>query len=277
MKSSQEHPGSLSPKLIAGFLRHTFVWALVLSAIVYVLNLINAPQVNWGPGRFTYAWVTNFGLFILFASFAGGVAVQTAWGGQSRRMTSLGGGLVVAVLSFVCLAYLSPLAEHRAHTARGMDMEVYAPFGPETPGGRLAHLRYAREHPTDTRRQSVGAPLLISVSWVEHLLHGLFVLPWLGLIYGVVGHIVAELTHAIRPSRRRHARWVLGVLVPFTFFGPATYIGGYVRARPDVSGAAWAWAMLVAPLLLLLVVWALARGRSQAREDPPREGVDPGG
>ena len=165
-----------------------------MAGLVTVFNVINAPTVNLRPGRLLALAPRALGLFTILASFAGGVAVSAASDEPRQLRPTILGGLAAAVIAFVLLSYVDPIADYRALNL-GFDegrVTELAPFGPRTPGNLLEQLRYLEANPPDSVSFSTDAPLRLPRNWVRHHFHLFFAVPLLAVIYGVIGHAVGS-------------------------------------------------------------------------------------
>jgi hypothetical protein len=235
---------------------------LVLGAWLFSSRALQAPWNAWEWGQLLCGWV---GLFLPFAAFAGGLAVPSStpnWAVTTRS-------LLVALISFICLAYGEPLARYQHLSERGADISQQFPLGPLTPG-TLRSLKAAVEaSPPETYRLSTDSPFEWPPNWVEHLLHGLFVLPLFSVVSALLGRQVRFLTMGLSPPARRNARWALGVLSGVAFFIPMVLWDAWVGNDPSRSGILGAWGPLSVPMLELgLLLW-LSRHRASGRENLP--------
>jgi hypothetical protein len=202
--------------------------------------------------------MASLGLFLPFSAFAGGVAVYGRTGPGWTRVPVVVGGVLVAVASFVAGAQVAPRLEVRRAVLNGSDVEVVAPFGPDTPAGYGRWLEHVRSQPRGRISLSVEEPSRHPPARVAFLLNQLYVIPALALILALLGHVTAQLTASVRPSRRRHLRWLLGLLTFPLFVIPYDALDAMTVARPYGPGAPLAWAGLIVPGVVLAACWGIA-------------------
>ncbi len=264
-----------NPQVLRGLLVPAFTWALVLSAMQLLYNLVDSPTVNSldQPTRLLSIAVSGLGLFLPFCAFASGVAAYAA---KTRAVVTLGAALTIALVSFVCLAYLGPLADYRHERLLGFDMEARSPFGPDTPAGLLQRLRYARANPPANPSLSVEAGLDLPAQWIERMLHTQFSWPLLAIVSALLGYLVASVTSGLSPPGRRHARWAFGVLSGLTYMVPAVVLTrnaiGYALDSVIVSGVRTAWLPHLLPTLIAGALWFVVRRADETAAGPSVSG-----
>jgi hypothetical protein len=191
-------------------------------------------------------------MFLPYAAFAGGLAVSRATSNRSITVRAL----ILAAVSFALLAYVEPIARYHHRVERGVDVSRQFPLGPATPGTLLSLKEAIQASPPNTYRYSVDEPMEAPPNWVEHLLHGLLVLPLFSLLSALLGRQIGSLTTGLPPPARQNARWALGVLSGLAFFIALVVGDSWVRNDPSRSGALGAWGALLIPMLELgLLLW----------------------
>jgi hypothetical protein len=242
-----------------GFFASSAAWVagLVLVPVCYQL-LIGPPlESSWTAWQTAYLLLTWAGLFLPYAGFAGGLR---AFGDLPARSVPLR-GCVLAVLAFGLLAYGSPLAKYQADEARGADMAARYPFGPNTPGGLQARRSAADSIPPGDIPFSVERPLEAPPNWLTYLIHSLFAVSCLAILFALLGWQAGSLTSGLSPPARRNARWALGLASGILFFAAQAAGGEWVRMDSSNSGMLGAWLPLLVPVFELAFLMYLARRR----------------
>jgi len=211
------------------FFLSTTLWTagLVTVASVFYVVAGSPPEGAWSVWHAAFRLTAWVGLFLPYASFAGGVAVHASLPQRSVALRAV----LLAAISYGLQAYVSPVAEYRDRTSRGGDVVTAFPFGPRTPGGFTA-LRSAVEADPPARYSfSVDHPLETPPNWLTYLIHSLIVVAGFALLAALLGYQVGFLTSGLSPPARRNARWALGLTTALTFFVAEAAGGGSLSAN----------------------------------------------
>ena len=206
-----------------GFFGWTAIWVAGLS----VLNLIHQVSSGffeggiWRPGEVLAQFPGWVGLFLPFAAFAGGLATHALLPVSSV----LNRGVLIAVVSYLLLAYGLPITTYIDGKNAGVDVAVLYPFGPATPGGLLARRSAIEADPPENYGFRVEDPLSRPPNWLTYLLHSVIVIAVFSVFSALLGHLAGKLTTGLSPPNRRNARWALGLAGAIAFF-LAEAVGG---------------------------------------------------
>jgi len=234
-------------------------WVGVLVALSFLYRLLTGgpPEGSWSFWAGVHLLLGWTGMFLPFASFAGGLALHKSF---SPRVVVLR-AVPVVVLSYCLLAYGSPIAEYKAQSALGQDRAIKLPFGPKTPGGLKALRSAVQADPPANYSLSVDRPLEHPPNWLTYLIHSLVVIAGFAVLAALLGHLVGGLTSGLSPPARRNARWGLGLLSAVAFFLAEAAGGEWVCLDPSNSGITGAWLPLVVPVVELALLAFLAHRR----------------
>ncbi len=243
-----------------GFFGWLTIWVLGL------LLLNSAHQVAagflrgwiWKPSEVLFQLPGWIGLYLPFATFAGGVTAQR----ELSEISVMKHGVLVALLSYCFLAFGSPNALYWDHSSSGADVSVEFPFGPRTPHGLLAQRAAIESDPPETYSFRAERPLERPPNWLTYLLHSTIVIAAFSIVAGLLGHRSGKLTTGLSPPNRRNARWALGLAISIAFFLAEAAGGDWVRADPSNGGAWGAWLPLVVPMMALGFLEVLLRSRA---------------
>jgi hypothetical protein len=247
-----------------GFFGWTAAWAvgLVMPTIVHQVFSGLLGGNFWKPWEVLAQFPAWMGMFLPFAAFAGGLT------GHAVLSTAevLKRGLAVALVSYVLLAFASPIVLYLDSRRAGVDVSVVFPFGPNTPRGLLAIRSTVEADPPEAYSFGVEDPLSTPPNWLTYLLHGAVVFAVFSVLSALLGHLAGRLTTGLSPPNRRNARWALGLAGGVAFFIADTIGGEWVRADLSNSGLVGAWLPLVVPLVELGILSLL---RSRGEPDQP--------
>ena len=246
-----------------------WVGALVGLALSYRLMTGGPLGGSWSIWDVAYPLPGWTGMFLPFASFAGGLALHKFF---SPRAVAIRAVPVVA-LSYCLLAYALPIAEYQARSAWDREVAIEFPFGPRTPAGLRAQRSAVQADPPANYSLSVDRPLEHPPNWLTYLIHSLVVIAGFAVLAALLGHLVGGLTSGLSPPARRNARWGLGLLSAVAFFLAQAAGGEWVRLDPSNSGITGAWLPLVVPVVELALLASLARRRRLRLHAPSSPGV----
>ncbi|MBT8396750.1 MAG: hypothetical protein KJN92_07280 [Gemmatimonadetes bacterium] len=241
------------------FFPRVAVWTglLVWLALAYLLftGILNGR--SWDGWEIAYLLPGWVGLFLPFAAFAGGVAAYSITSPPALVCRAL----LLVLISYGLLAYLSPLADHRARASEGADLVAEFPLGPLTPSTLVQVRDLSEADPPDRYSFRVGQPFERPPNWLTYLLHGPVVVALFALLAALLGQRAGFLTSGLSPPTRWNARWALGLATGIAFFLAGAAGGGWVRANPSRSGVLGAWLPLLLPLGELALLISLTRLR----------------
>lgn len=242
-----------------GFTASVTIWVAGLLLLILIHQVASGLLEGgiWRPSEVICLVPGWIGLLLPFATFAGGLAGHAVLSGGSVLKRAA----VIAVVSYLLLAYGSPVAIYRDHASRDVDLTTLYPFGPYTPGGFLALRAAIEADPPETYSFRINHPLTRPPNWLTHLLHSVVVIACFTILAALLGHRSGKVTTGLSPPNRRNARWALGLASSVAFFLAEAAGGGWVRADPSNSGAVGAWLPLVAPLAVLGLLEVLVRKR----------------
>ncbi len=243
-----------------GFFATTIFFTAILVGwcAAYFLMGVFFGGTSGGVGdllRYVPGWT---GLFLPFAVIGGGIATH-----RVLPIGSVAGRAAVAgVVSYVLVAFVVPLSKYRDAVAKGLDVNLYYPYGPETPG-TLHALRSAVEaNPPEEFGYSTNHPFQVSPNWWAYLFQSPIVFAVFAVLAALVGYRIGGLTSGLSPPRRRNARLGLGLLTAVAFFAAEAGGGEWVRSSPANSGLVGAWAAILVPVVELLILEVLIHGRT---------------
>jgi len=252
MRSRERVPG-------LGFTASVTIWVagpLLLILIHQVASGLLEGGI-WRPIEVIFQLPGWIGLLLPFATFAGGLAGHAVLSGRSVLKRAA----VIAVVSYLLLAYGSPIAIYRDYASQGADLTASYPFGPMTPRALLAQRSAVEADPLETYSFRINDPLTHPPNWLTYILHSVVVFACFAFLAALLGHRSGTLTTGLSPPNRRNARWALGLASSMAFFLAEAAGGGWVRANPSNSGAVGAWLPLVVPLAVLGILEVLVRKR----------------
>ncbi len=244
------------------------VWAggLVALALLYWMLTGGPLEGSWSVWNTAYPLPAWTGLLLPFVAFAGGLAVYKS---SSPRAVVLR-VLPVIGLSYVLLAYASPMVEYQAQSAWGRDVAIEFPFGPGTPEGLRALRSAVQADPPATYSFSVDRPFDKPPNWLTYLIHSLMAIAGFAVLAALLGQQAGFLTSGLSPPARWNARWGLGLLSAVAFFLAEAVGGEWVRLEPSNSGILGAWLPLVVPVVeLALLAFLTRRQRLRLHASPP--------
>jgi hypothetical protein len=254
------------------FLGTTALWLVGLVAIGLLFRVISAPSFGengWSVAELAYLVPAWTGLFLPAAVFAGAGA---AYGTISPRGVVFR-GVAAAIVSYLILAYVDPVAEYRWGVVTGRNVSVEIPLGPLTPGTLAAMRDSAQANPPPHPSFRKAEPFQRPANWWTYQIHSIMALGAFAFLAALLGYRVAHLTWGLSPPKRRNARWAVGLLSMVLFFVAAALSGDWVRASPENSGVLGGWGPTGVPLLELLVLTAVARRKFPFLHAPARSGV----
>jgi len=197
------------------------------------------------------------GLFLPFVAFAGGSAAYSAL----KPGSLVGRALLLTLISYGLLAFASPLADYRARTAEGANLEAELPLGPLTPATLMELRARAEADPPAEFSFRVGRPYERPPNWLTYLLHSRAAVAFFAVLAVLLGQAAGFLTSGLAPPARRNARWALGLASGIPFFFAVSAGGAWVRSDPSVPGMVGAWLPLMVPAAELAFFWFLLRAR----------------
>lgn len=252
------------------FFSATVLWTGGLVLVPSVVYLFIGPQyddhwIAWRVVRTASGWI---GQFLPYAAFAGGLALS-----QTRQWASVAlRGAVAAIVAFLLLGYVSPLAEYRAAEVRGTDLAARYPTGPDTPENLLALRSVVLANPPARFSFSVEQPLALPPNWLAHLALALVAFPLFAIFSALLGWQAGFLTSGLSPPARRNTRWALGLAGALTFFFVLQFGSSWIRTDPAHSALPGTFGPLIVPILELAVLTLLVRRReARLSAAPPPE------
>jgi len=241
----------------APFLRATVLWLVGLVFLGLLFRVTSTPSFGGGWSAWEIlvllpAWI---GVLLPAAAFAGGLA---GYGAIAPRAMVLRGA-VVAVATYLVLAYAHPIADYRWDASVGRDVSVEQPFGPLTPGALAAMRDSVRASPPAPVSFQSGVPFQRPANWWTLRIHETLAVGAFAFLAVLLGYQVARLTGGLSPPKRRNARWAIGVLSMVLFFVAESRSGVWIRSSPENSGVLGGWAPVAVPVIELLLLTAIAR------------------
>ena len=249
-----------------GFFGWTAAWLAVLLLPTLLAQLSSGLFEGgiWRPGQIVAQFPGWIGLFLPFAAFAGGVAGYAFLSTPSV----LKRGALIAVVSYLLLAFGSPVAVYVEERSQGVDLEELYPFGPPTPDGLLAHRSAIEADPPEAYSFRIDSPLSRPPNWLTYLFHSVIALALYSILAVLLGRWSGKLTTGLSPPDRRNARWALGLAGAIAFFVAEAAGGEWVRADPSNSGVLGAWLPMLLPVVELGVLVVLTHLRNPYRPVP---------
>ena len=242
-----------------GFTALVTIWVAGLLLLILIHQVVSGLLQGgiWRPSEVICLVPGWIGLLLPFATFAGGLAGHAVLSGGSVLKRAA----VIAVVSYLLLAYGSPVAVYRDHASRDAGLTTLYPFGPYTPGGLLALRSAIEADPPETYSFRINHPLTRPPNWLTFLLHRAIVIAVFSFLAGLLGHRGGRVTTGLSPPNRRNARWALGLASSVAFFLAEAAGGEWVRADSSNPGALGAWLPLAVPLAVLGLLEVLVRIR----------------
>jgi hypothetical protein len=241
-----------------GFFGSCALW--IAGFLVFAITIHATGSLARGAGRdvgqLLYLVPGWIGVLIPFVVFAGGVSSSTA-----STVSIVRRAVLVAAASYFLLAYAGPVLKYRVGASSGVDVSAVYPFGPETPGGLLAHRSAVREGQPEEFSFEVGRPMDFPPNWITYLIHSPVALALFTLFSTLLGHRIGRLTTGLSPPVRRDTRWALGVVSGVAFFLGMMGGEGWVQADPAHSAILGAWLPLLIPGAALAITELLIRRR----------------
>jgi hypothetical protein len=247
-----------------GFFGWTAIWVVGL-LLVNVIHQVSSGLLDlglWGPLEVLFLLPGWAGLLLPYAAFAGGLAAH----GTLPVPSVLKRGIVVAMVSYLLLAYGSPLAEYRIYASRETDLAALYPYGPTTPSALLAQRSAAEADPPERYSFRIDRPLEQPPNWLTYLFHSVMAIAFYAVFAALLGQLSGKLTTGLSPPNRRNARWAMGLAGAVGFFLAEAAAGEWVRADPMNSGVLGAWLPMIVPAVEAGLLVALAR--AQGRDHP---------
>lgn len=242
-------------------------WWVVLTIVAVASLYLLSPALptlrsSWG---LVGATAGRLSLVFPFVAYVGGIVGSA--GKVGYRTTAVVGLVTVTLgaLAYSAGAILAPVSEWRADRAVGLDVRSRHPTGAPTPTG-LARLRtMVRQTPPPEYSFSVERPTTHPPNWLTHLIHQPIALAAFGILNAVLGLLLGWTTSGLSPPRRRHVRWLLGLVSAAAFLALAMIASSWVRDSPGHSGVLGAWVPLALPLLEIMLAYATLRA-AQGRD-----------
>jgi hypothetical protein len=247
------------------------IWLAGLVGLALLFQVVTWPA-HWDNlrlqeiGLLLPGWV---GLLLAPSAFAGGLAVSASserWGVALR-------GALLALLTYVLLAYGAPLAEHRLSGLHGIDVASQYPFGPYTPGGLLKIREAVQEPPPGAFAHGMSRPLENPPNWWTYLLHSIMAVSGFTLLAALMGKEAGVVTRALPPPVRANVRWGLGLATMVVFFLADKLALSWVRSDPGNSGVVAGWIALSVPLVELGILRLVAQKQAADLHIPASSGV----
>jgi hypothetical protein len=250
----------------SGFFSWTAIWAggLLLVNLIHQLTSGLLDLGLWSPLEVLFLLPGWAGLLLPYAAFAGGLAAH----GTLSVPSVVKRGIVIAVVSYLLLAYGSPLAEYRIYASRDTDLAALFPYGPTTPSALLAIRSAVEAGPPDRYNFRIDRPLEQPPNWLTYLLHSVAAIAFYSVVAALLGQLSGKLTTGLSPPNRRNARWALGLVGAIAFFVAEAAGGEWVRADALNSGVLGAWLPMIVPAVELGLFAALARARGRDQSSP---------
>jgi len=247
------------------------VWLAGLVGVAFLYQLVTRPA-QWNSLSlqetvlFLPGWVAPL---LAPSAFAGGLAVSAI----SRDLAVILRGALLALLTYVLLAWGVPLAEHRLSGLHGIDVDSQYPFGPYTLGGLLKTREAVRANPPEAYAHGMSRPLENPPNWWTYLLHSMLAVSGFTLLAALMGKEAGVATRAIPPPGRANVRWGLGLATMVAFFLAETLASSWVRSDPEASGVLAGWVALSVPLVELAILRLVARSQATDRHASASSGV----
>ena len=238
----------------------------------FLLLFVGTLALSWPPflGEATFLrWLWLFAedaaLVLPFLLFAGGVALARALGFSKRVLrAAVVVGISVVAVSYLLGSWVAPVLDDRYLASLGPETEDMRRFGPQTPVGITRNIRFVEANPPEEYSLRASSPHTLPPNVLRWELHAPLALAVFGVLNVFIGALAAELTVDRTRGSRRNARMAIGILGGIAFFACHILAGPvepFLRDGTMRSGVTAAWLPLALPVVEILVLGHLVRGR----------------